>query len=266
MKIGELTAAIEKRFPPVYAEEWDNVGLLVGDAGEEVTKVFLALDATEDAIKEAKAFGAQLLLTHHPMIFRSMKRVTADHFIGKKILELAKSGIACYAMHTNFDVMGMADAMAERLQLTDSEVLMAAPQVSADIYGSEQAQGIGRVGNLTEKMTLREYAQFVKERLQMPFVTVSGDQAQSLHRVAVSPGSGRSMIGYALQAKADVLVTGDIGHHEALDAREQGLCIIDAGHYGTEKIFMEVMQQWLERECPQLTCRSAALREPFFVV
>lgn len=269
MRLGDLIKEIEGAIPPAYAQDWDNVGLLVGDADTEVTRVYLALDATAGVIEEAKAFGAQLILTHHPMIFKGMKRVTADHFIGRKILMLAQSGIACYAMHTNFDVMGMADAMARRLELHDSQALMAvcpSAEQGTALAGTDTQQGIGRIGSLPREMTLKECAAFVKNKLEMPFVTVSGDADRTVRRAAVSPGSGRSMCGYAVAGRADVLITGDIGHHEALDAKEQGLCIIDAGHYGTEKIFMEYMERWLSGRYPQLACACAKPAQPFFVV
>ncbi len=265
MRCKEIVDKIEKAFPPVYAEEWDNVGLLVGHKDQEVERVFLALDATEEVIEEAIAAGAQMIITHHPMIFKGMKKVNDGNFIGKKVLRLAENKISYYAMHTNFDVMGMAKALADVLKLQKQEVLMEViPASSANV--TEEKQGIGRIGYLPEEMTLAQCAKFVKTALNLPFLTVSGNPDVSVRYAAVSSGSGKSVIPYALAQGADVLITGDIGHHEALDAKEQSLCIIDAGHYGTEKLFMDFMKSWFEKEMPVIVCSQAAPKEPFWVL
>ena len=169
-------------------------------------------------------------------------------------------------MHTNFDVMGMAEALADLLKLTDSQVLMEVLPSGEEEYTAKEPQGIGRVGMLPRPMTLTECAGFVKKVLDLPYVTVSGPADRILRRAAVSSGSGRSMISYGLAKKAEVLITGDIGHHEALDAGEQGLCIIDGGHYGTEKLFAAYMEKWLGKEFPDLECVRAVQEPVFFAV
>lgn len=265
MRCKEIMDAIEQAFPPIYAEEWDNVGLLVGHREQEITKVFLALDATAEVVEEAIGWGAQMLITHHPMIFKGMKRINDGDFIGKKILRLAENHIAYYAMHTNFDVMGMAEALADKLQIARQEVLWEV-QGAKGIAGADSQQGIGRIGSLKEPMTLLQCAEFVKQTLQLPFVTVSGAGDTLVSRAAVSSGSGKSSIPYALEKGAQVLITGDIGHHEALDAKEQNLCMIDAGHYGTEKLFVEFMDQWFQKQFPTIVCGRTTQSAPFWVV
>lgn len=269
MRCKEIIARIEKRFPPVYAQEWDNVGLLVGHYNQEVRSVLFALDATDEVIEEAVSKGVQMLITHHPMIFKGIGQINDRNFVGKKILRLAENKIACYAMHTNFDVMGMAQALADLLQLTEQEVLVEVQPAAVDgkkDHNSDTVQGIGRIGYFEKEMTLRECARFVKEQLQLPFLTVSGNPDSIVHHAAVSSGSGKSVIADALKKGADVLITGDIGHHEALDAKEQHLCIIDAGHYGTEKLFADYMERWFMDELPGVVCYQAAQGEPFFVL
>lgn len=265
MKCREIIQKIEEQFPPVYAEDWDNVGLLVGHGDMEVQKVMTALDATEEVTRQAVLAGAQLLVTHHPLIFQGMKRMTDGDFLGKKVLRLAENKIACYAMHTNFDVMGMAEALGELLGLQQQEILM---EVSPFVpLGStiKEKQGIGRVGLLPEEMTVEQCGAFVKDALKLPYVIASGDPERKVRRAAVSSGSGRSMIGHALEKGAQVLITGDIGHHEALDAMEQGLSIIDAGHYGTEKLFAGYMAGWFAKNLPGIACVEAEQRAPFFI-
>ncbi len=123
MKCYEIIDKLESLSPTEFAEEWDNIGLLAGRRDKEVRTVYIALDATDDVIEEAVRLGADLLLTHHPLIFKKMSRVNTDDFIGRRVCELIRNDISYYAMHTNFDVMGMADAAADELSLKDRRVL-----------------------------------------------------------------------------------------------------------------------------------------------
>ena len=123
MKCYEIIEKLETLSPPSYAEEWDNIGLLVGRRDKEVRRIYIALDATDDVIEDAIRVQADMLLTHHPMIFHKINRVNTDDFIGKRICHLIRSDMVYYAMHTNFDVKGMADAAAQRIGLQNAEVL-----------------------------------------------------------------------------------------------------------------------------------------------
>ena len=123
MKCSEVLACLEKIAPGCFAEKWDNVGLLVGREEKEIEKIILALDPTSEVIEEAASWGADLLITHHPLIFSGIKSVTTNDFIGKRVFKLISSDICYFAMHTNFDVMGMADAVADMLKLEKCQVL-----------------------------------------------------------------------------------------------------------------------------------------------
>ena len=120
MECKKVIEILEKQSPKSYACDWDNVGLLVGREDKEIQKIYIALDATDEAIEEAIANGADMLLTHHPMIFKGMKRVTQEDFIGRRIIRLIQNDMVYYAMHTNFDVMGMADLAADYLGISDT--------------------------------------------------------------------------------------------------------------------------------------------------
>lgn len=254
----EVAGWLDEAYPPSCAEDWDNVGLLAGRLGTPVSKVYVALDLTEAILEEACAWGADMILTHHPMIFHGIKRVTDQDFIGRKLLKLAENHMAYYAMHTNFDVLAMADINERLLGLTDTQVLL---ETGRDSQGN--AQGIGRVGSLPQPMGLGDCASYVKERFGLPSVRVFGSLDTKVRRAAVSGGSGKSMAANALAAGAQVLVTGDIDHHTGLDAVDQGLCIIDAGHYGTEYFFISHMKVQLEQRFPQLQVRGDRFRLPF---
>ena len=251
MKCKDLIDILEKKAPVYLAESWDNPGLLVGRTDKEIKRIYIAVDATTEAIAEAESVGADMLLTHHPLIFKGIKKVNSEDFIGRRILTLLQDDMCYYAMHTNFDVMGMADAAADELKLQNREVL--------DITFEDDIakEGFGRLGDLPYPMTVDECAAYVKERFQ---------GSQQLVRAAISPGSGKSMIAPALGKGADVLITGDIDHHEGIDAVEQGMAVIDAGHYGLEKIFVPYLQEYLKRETEGIEIITQGKADPFRIL
>lgn len=260
MKCSEIMRILEELSPASYAAEWDNVGLLVGRAEKEVRTVYIAVDATDDVISKAIECEADMIITHHPMLFSAIKKVRSDDFIGRRVLKLAKYDISYYAMHTNFDVMGMADAAADEIGLNKREVLDVTYE---DDLGKE---GFGRIGKLPRIMTLRELCQLVKERFELESVKVFGDLETEIETCAISPGSGKSEIGAAIKGQADVIITGDIDHHTGIDAVMQGLCIIDAGHHGVEKLFVPYIEEYLRSEFPGLKIYTDDLSSPFKVV
>ncbi len=260
MECKKVIEILEKQSPKSYACDWDNVGLLVGREDKEIQKIYIALDATDEAIEEAIANGADMLLTHHPMIFKGMKRVTQEDFIGRRIIRLIQNDMVYYAMHTNFDVMGMADLAADYLGISDTRVLEI---TSVSETGEE---GIGRYGSLKKEMTVRECCEEVKQAFSLENVKVFGDLERKVKTAAISPGSGRSVISNALQAGVDVLITGDIDHHEGMNAVAQKLTVINAGHYGVEHIFIPYMEQYLKREAKELEIAVQPLTFPFQII
>ncbi len=259
MQCEEVTEVIERSIPLHLACEWDNVGLLVGDRNREVSRILLALDATDDVIDQAVEKGADMLITHHPMIFKGIKRVTADDFIGRRILRLAQAGIAYYAMHTNYDSCFMGDMASKRLGLSEAKALEPVSEIAGKTYG------IGKVGYLPGAMTLLECACLVKSVFHISDVRIFGDGGHMVKKAAVVPGSGSSEIHRAILAGADLLIAGDIDHHDGIDAVAQGLCVIDAGHYGLEHIFAEDMAGFLaDKFDGALFVECAREKEPFW--
>lgn len=260
MNSRDLLTLLEEFAPKRYACSWDNVGLLVGHSDKEISKVIVALDATNEVVEQAVAEEADMIITHHPIIFSSMKRVNDEGFLGKKLLTLIEHQIACFAMHTNFDVIGMADLAANYFGFPkDAKPL----EVTADEDG--KLEGIGRIAKLPKEMTLQQYTDFVKKALSLDQVLLFGDENKIVKTAAISPGSGRSMTNLAVEKGVDVLITGDIGHHEGLDALDMGLAVIEAGHYGTEYIFIDYVTEFLERET-SLTVIPVKSGSPYQVV
>ena len=242
--VKELEQALFELAPAYMKEEWDNVGLLCGHEDAAVSRVLVALDPFLPVAREAVEKDAQLLVTHHPLIFKAMKKINDQDFIGRRVLRMIQADLSCYAMHTNFDSAPgcMADLAAGRLGLTECQVLEPEGELEGSVYG------IGKAGKLAVPLTLRELAAKVKEAFGLPFVLVYGDLESDLLLTdcAVSPGSGGSMIEAALGLKAQVLVTGDIGHHKRaalphpyhaqnrgqcgkMIVRNIGLCLADHG-------------------------------------
>ena len=260
MKCKDIIEILEREYNPSFAESWDNVGLLAGDREREVKRVFLALDVTDETLKAAIDFKADMMITHHPIIFSGMKRVVAEDFIGRRIIGLISSHISYYAMHTNFDILGMADLSGDFLRLSDREVL------EVTFEEGNRREGIGRIGSLPKEMTLRECALFVKEQFQLPHVIVYGNPDTRVERAAVCTGSGKSLMGDVIGKKAQVYITGDVDYHTAIDAVAQGVCVIDAGHYGTEYIFMEYMRRELAEKLPELEVGKMEVLHPCTVL
>lgn len=260
MKVEKVIARLAKEYPLQMAMSWDNPGLQVGRMGHTVKKIYVALDATDKVIQECISWGADLLVTHHPLLMSGIKKVNSEDHLGRKVLAMAENGIAHYAMHTNYDVIKMSELAKKALKLKKTQIL----EVTG-VGEDGSAYGIGGVGNLPKKMTARECCEYVKTAFDLKNVRLFGNPETEVHRLAVSPGSGKSMIRPALAACAEILVTGDIGHHDGLDAVDQGLLVIDAGHYGIEHIFIRQMAEYLKEAFPELKIREAKAADPFTV-
>lgn len=239
MLCGELINILEKYAPTELAEGWDNPGMQVGDLNQEVKRIMVALDATDSVIEQAVNEKVDVLITHHPLLFKPVKNVTEEDFIGRRIRKLIRNNISAYSMHTNCDIAKMADYSAFILKLLDTEPLGEDKTSSlkpslAEGLNSSKGIGIGKVGNLNKELTFRELCENVKKGFNLKYIQASGDMEAVIKRVAVCPGSGHDFVEDALRKKAQVLVTGDLVHHAALDARARGLYLIDAGHFGTE--------------------------------
>jgi dinuclear metal center YbgI/SA1388 family protein len=233
----DIIGFLEKLAPVELAEEWDNVGLLVGTGEREIGKIMLCLDITAASIKEAVSGGADMIVTHHPVIFKGLKRLIEEDAKGKLLYELMRNGICVYAAHTNLDFAdsGVNTCLAEALGLHDLEPL---------------GKGPGKTGYLEKPTSLEEYIELVKKALTVSRVRVAGKRTKPVRKVAVFSGSFDDDLEVVKQSGADLLVTGDLKYHTALDAVEAGICIIDAGHFNTEKIVLPPVAGLLRAQFP----------------
>ncbi len=238
--VNDLVMLLEELMPSNLAEDWDNVGLMLGRKGKTVKKILLALDLTKEVVEQAVAQKTDLIVTHHPAIFKKLKRVVDNDWQQDLLLTLAENGIAVYSAHTNLDCVrtGVNDVLARLLKLEDADIL-------------DESNGLGRIGSV-EEMSLADYAQLVKASLKADYVVV-GDAGKLVHKVAVCGGAGSDLIDIALAKGADTLVTGDVKYHSAQQAVFSGLNVIDAGHQPTElpvldKLADRISLRLVERE------------------
>lgn len=258
MLCRDIMKVIETTYSKHAALEWDNVGLLAGRKDKDVKKIYVALDATDEVIDEVIALGADMLITHHPLLFSPLKQITDEHFVGGRVVKLLQHDISYYAMHTNYDVLRMASLSGEMLGLTDMEVL--------EMTDSQKIEGIGRVGHLANELSLRECCELVKVKFQLDVVKVFGDLDKKVTCVAISPGSGKHMTELAIAKEADVFVTAEIDHHEGIDSVAQGMAIIDAGHYGLEHIFIKDVAEFLEAMLSNVEIVMEEKHHPFQLI
>lgn len=224
--VNDIIKVMDGIAPPNLAEPWDNVGLLVGRSSNTVKKLMVALDVSPEVVEQAVEHKVQMLVTHHPVIFDPIKKMTDRSWQHKLLLDCAENKIAVYSAHTSLDSVlgGVNDVLAEKIGLLHTEVLVPAA-------GGEA--GLGRVGCLHEPMTLQEFSEKIKTVLKLDNI-IAGDAGRRVSKVAVCGGAGAEFIYEALAAGADTFVTGDVKYHAAQNAVYSGLNIIDATHQGTE--------------------------------
>lgn len=236
--LREVVAALERLYPPDTAASWDRVGLVTGDLDQPISLVYFAVDPTLAVIDQARDAGADLLVTHHPLLLRGVHSVATTSAKGESVTSLIVNDIALYVAHTNADVAspGVCDALAKACALVDVGPLELDPATGI---------GLGRVGSLSEPLTLREFAQRLKEAMPPTAggIRISGPAEALVTRVAVVGGAGDDRFDAVRVSGADVYVTADLRHHPALEAREEARggtpYLVDAGHWATEWLWLE---------------------------
>lgn len=229
-KVKDIIKEMEKFAPKYLKEDFDNVGLMVGDKEKEVKKILLALDCTLDVIEEAKENNVDLIITHHPLIFRKPSSITTETLIGKKIIELIKNDISLYSSHTNLDSAenGLNETIINLLDYEKGEII----EVNKNARDNKR-EGLGRVITLEKEMLLDDLVLSVKEKLNIPGVKVVKAK-ETVSKLAIINGSGQDFFQRAESMGADCIITGDTTYHYASDYKEMGISIIDTGHFASE--------------------------------
>ncbi|MEO9935137.1 Nif3-like dinuclear metal center hexameric protein [Rhodopirellula bahusiensis] len=244
--IESICQSLSAIAPLKLAEEWDNVGLLLGDRSAEAHRILTCLTITPAVVEEATELAANLIVAHHPLPFKPMARITTDSAASAMVWNLCRAGIAVYSAHTAYDSarLGINEQWANRLGLTSIQPLV--PSLEDSMVGS------GRCGELPEPMTAREFLSFAANSCGSTRPRLVGDFDRPIQRVAIGCGSGGSFVGAARRRGCDVLLTGEATLHTCLEAENTGLTLALVGHYASERFAMETLAEQLLQEIQPL--------------
>jgi dinuclear metal center YbgI/SA1388 family protein len=238
--VHDLLDLLDRLAPFDLAESWDNPGLQVGDLSQVITRICVALDPSVESLRGCSRRAGQLLLTHHPLIFKPLTSLDIRIYPANVVLEAVKADISIIAVHTNLDVarMGINQMLADQLELQEVRVL--------NEIDAKEGWGLGRIGSLPVGVPLSSFIQKAKTILGTDRLRLTGDPDKEIRQVAVVGGAGGSLIRNAFDKGADLLLTGDVGHHDALEAKTLGLAVIDGGHFLTEQLGLKKFTRFFQ--------------------
>ncbi len=248
MKIKEIAALIEAEFPKHFAMERDNVGLLVGDENTEVTKILVCCDVDEYVADEAASIGANLIISHHPLMFFAINRLGENNPEQRTLRKLIKNDIALYTAHTNLDVGsgGINDYMASMLGLKNTQVIECVCEKDGKYHG------YGRSARLDKPVTLKQMLDKCKAVFDLDGCRYVGNFDDEISSVAINTGGGAGIMDLCFNLKADLFITGDVKYNPARDSYERAMDVIDVAHYDTEKITMDFFKEFFAKRAPQI--------------
>ena len=239
MKLKEIIKIVEEEYPVELAYDWDNPGLFFGNPESEINRVLVTLDITPQVIEQAKEQKAQLILSHHPLLISGIKTLGDNSMSSKMITEIVKNNIAVYSSHTNMDTAknGINQKLAQMFSLKNISVL--------ENDKPYEDCGLGRIGNLKNPVSLSDFCESVKEKLKTPFIRVCGNK-DKIQRIAFASGSCDEYVPTAIKKGADAIVTAEVKYHHCIEYVNDGMVVIDAGHYPTEICVMEMFSEVLK--------------------
>jgi len=242
----DIVKYFETKFPKTLAYDWDNVGLQVGSLNRKCKTVLVTLDVTKEVLAEAIALKAELIFSHHPLIFKPMSNILTESPRGHLIEGLLQNHIAVYSAHTNYDLAegGMNDELANVLKIQNPQVL-------------DEVAGIGRLGTI-EPTPVLEVVEFVKKTFRVPFARYIGKTDAIIQILGISGGSGSEHVGAAQKKHCDLYITGDVTYHTALDCRQMGQNVLDIGH-SVEAIFKTAVVSFLSSAFPEVRFIASAI-------
>lgn len=243
MKAKDIAAIIERFAPLATQEEWDNSGFSVGSPEQEVHGVLVGFDCTPALVDEAVAVGADMIVTHHPLIFGSLKRIDPADFVGETVIKAIRAGIVVYAAHTNADKAdgGVTALMAQKLHLQEVQPLV--------------PSNLAQIGSLPAPMRPADFCAEVKRAFGLNVLRYSGEGGPQIRKVALCGGSGSEFIGDARAAGADAFLTGDVSYHRFFG--DKSLLIMDIGHYESEVAIVDKFLSLLKDNFPTFAIRSS---------
>ncbi len=255
MKLNKICEELEKIAPTNTALSFDNVGLLVGDTGAEIKNVLIALDLTKEVLNEAIEKKIDLIITHHPLIFSPLKKITNDNIVGEITLELIKNNINYYASHTNLDKseLGTNMLLAKKISLVDYSFV-------------EDDQEILVIGNSSNDLKLSQLMCNIKEQLGIKNIRYVGNEDDKVKKVGICTGAGDSysLFSFCKKHDVDTLITGDLTYHRMQFAKDIGLNLVDATHFGTENIVCEHLKELLEDRTDDLKIICSTVHDNIF--
>lgn len=240
VKLNKITDFLDTFAPPFLAEDYDNVGLLVGDKDKEINKVLITLDADEKVVEDAKLCGCDLVISHHPLIFKPLKRIVSDDSISRTVIKLIKNDISLVSVHTNFDGVksGLCDLFLDKIANTEKRYAIE----------GDCENGSGRIADLISETTLGEILKKVKAEFLLDSVRYVGNIYTKISKIAVCNGGGADFLYAAKKAGCDAFISGDFKYHHARFAYENNMALIDVPHYNAEIMFCDYLAELLKKE------------------
>ena len=268
MKLSSVIEFLERFAPSHLAEEWDNVGLLLGDRASDCRLLMTCLTITPDVVEEAIERSADLIVAHHPLPFRPLKKITADTVVGSMILKMAKAGIAVYSPHTAFDstANGINQSIAEKLHLKEITAIkmiggehafssndIQQTEITLDPTVRNGVYGVGRMGRLAKPTTCDEICESLRELFDLKLVQFCGELDAVVTKIGIACGSAGQFLNDVKQMGCDAFITGETNFHTCLESIANKTPMFLLGHYGSERFAVELLAEVLSAEFPQVS-------------
>jgi dinuclear metal center YbgI/SA1388 family protein len=260
MILTDILTFLSNFAPPELAEDWDNTGLLIGQRDDAVSSIMTCLTLTPDVAEEAVSKGASLVIAHHPILFRAVKKLTDETSEGRMLLSLIRAGVAVYSPHTSYDSAyeGVNRQLADSLNLTNVKPIRTIDGAASDETGDEPI-GSGRFGDLPDAVSLADFVELVKQALGIQHTWFVGNSSATIRRVGIACGAAAEFMEDAARHGCDALLTGEARFHACLEARTRGIALVLPGHYPTERPAMENLAERLSQQFPDLNVWASSV-------
>lgn len=261
---SQITSYLESIAPLHFQESYDNAGLLVGNPDTEITGILVSLDTLESVIEEAKAKNCNLIVAHHPIIFRGLKSLTGKNYIERTVIKAIQEGIGIYAIHTNLDNVqnGVNAKIAEKIGLINTQLLSPKPTIFHQINNENQNVGSGMIGELSEAISAPAFLANLKSKMNLPLIKhtrlenfTENKIDKKIKKIAICGGAGSFLLKEAIKQKADFFITGDYKYHEFFDAEDK-IVICDIGHYESEVFTKDLLVDFLNNQFPDIKIQA----------